>query len=116
MAKVQRKNLKICQGSTYIHTFAITHEDGTAYDLTGFSARMQIRQTIDAITPELDVTDADPELEVIEVDSEVKLTLSAAVTAAWTFTEAVYDIEVFQGSFVKRVVKGSIQVDKEVTR
>jgi len=116
MAKVQRKNLKIAQGSTYIHTFAVTHEDGSAYDLTGFSARMQIRLTVDTATAELDVTDSDPELEVIEVDSEVKLTLSAAVTAAWAFADAVYDIEVFQGSFVKRVVKGSIKVDKEVTR
>jgi hypothetical protein len=42
--------------------------------------------------------------------------ITAAQTAAMNFTKAVYDIEIYSGSYVDRIMEGNVSFSKEVTR
>ena len=123
MAKVQRVNLKVLQGSTYIHDFTLVNEsDGGIYDLTSKEVRMQIRALLadtDTIfnidTSTGDTTDGSS-ISVNTTTGVITLTITALESDGWDFSQAVYDMEVYEGAVVKRVIKGTVRLDKQVTR
>ena len=47
-------NIKAEQGSTFVFSFTIT-TDGTAWNLTGYSGRMQVRSSYQSTTKILDL-------------------------------------------------------------
>lgn len=116
MAKVKEIKMYVPQGTTYEHTFNYQQSDGTPIDLTGYAARMQFRQTVDAADPPIySVTDVSGEL--ICGNGTVVLTISETDTAAFTFNKCVFDLEVESpGGVVTRLVKGTVYLDPEVTR
>lgn len=115
MAKVKSKNLIVPQGS--IWRFQIIYDT----DITGWEARMQMRENIDDADPVFDTDAGDgtivvtPNSPVVD-QSEIFLTVAAAVTEAFKFEEAVYDVEIYQGAEVVRIIKGTVKLDREVTR
>ena len=119
MAKVTEVVLLIPQGSTYTHEFTYVEEDETtAVDLTGYTLRGQIRKTIKSSTTELECTSANGKLALTTPASgKFELRIPSTDTEAFTFTRAVYDIEVIApDATVSRVVQGKVKVDPEVTR
>jgi hypothetical protein len=42
--------------------------------------------------------------------------ISAVSSSALSFDQAVYDLEIFSGSFVSRILEGQVKLSKEVTR
>ena len=42
--------------------------------------------------------------------------ISAVSSSALNFSEAVYDLEIYSGSFVTRLLEGKVRLSKEVTR
>lgn len=85
-------------------------------DLTSWTARMQIRESIDDATVIQDlVTPTD--IAISANDAKITITISAADTANFTFDSAVYDLELIDVSGkVTRLVEGDITLCKEVTR
>ncbi|MCK5016500.1 MAG: hypothetical protein KAS32_05440 [Candidatus Peribacteraceae bacterium] len=117
MAKTKVKNLKIVQGSHYEHEFFYTDSSGDAIPLTGYSARCQFRAAIEEATPFFDVTDSDPELSINEAAGKVTLIVLAATSAAFTNYKGVHDIEIESPAGIPtRIVKGKVDIDREVTR
>ena len=117
MAVTTRVDLYVPQGSTYIHTFEYVASDGSAIDLTGYTARMQIRETVDATTTIYEATSAGGEITTTPLEGKVVLTIDATDTSAFTFSTAVYDLELeATDTTVIRLVKGKVKLDKEVTR
>ena len=117
MAETQKEKLKIPQGETYRHTFHYRDSvTGAIIDLTGYTARMQIRASVESATKLYDSTTLG-DITVSGSFGDVLLEIPAAVTTAWTFRNAVYDLEIIDGSGkVTRLVQGTVIVSPEVTR
>lgn len=106
-------NLVIEQGATFTLPIKVT------MDLTGYSARMQIRSEVGSPTAHLTLTSAPAGGIVISAgatESTIELTIPATTSSAFTFTKGVYDLEITSsGGVVTRLLKGTVVVDPEVT-
>lgn len=108
--------LTIQQGDTYALDILWT-DDVTQQpvDLTGASARMQMRSfySSPAVVQELTVGAG----ITIDPAGRITLLLSAVQTAALEAASGVYDLEVtFLSGVVKKVIQGRYTVNPEVTR
>ncbi len=89
----------------------------TPIDLTGYTARMQIKAKLADATNILELTTENGGIAVNNTDKTTTVTLTAAQTTALTFKSAVYSLEmVASGGQVTEVMSGSVTLDKEVTR
>jgi hypothetical protein len=84
-------------------------------NLTGFSARMQIRPKLDSSTIISELTTANNGV-IIGSDKTIVLTIPATQTATFNFNTAVYSLELLKSSEVLTFVTGNITLVKEVTR
>jgi hypothetical protein len=108
-------DLTIEQGATWVYQLTLKTTAGAAYDVTGYTIRMHIREDIRDTTPLETLTTTDGEISIST--NVVTLSLSATATAALSFHEAVYDIEMQSGAgVVTRIMEGRVILDKEVTR
>jgi len=113
---ITRVDLYIPQGTTYGHTFLYKTSGGDVIDLSNYTARMQIRETVDGDTA-LYEGDTDDDITITGATGSVYLEIPAATTAAWTWTRGVYDLEVVSAAGkVTRIVQGKVRVSPEVTR
>jgi hypothetical protein len=86
-------------------------------DLTGFTARMQIRDSVGAAAALLELTTSNSRIALDNTAKTITLTISATDTAAITWTRGVYDLElVSAGGVVYRVSQGNVFVNRETTR
>jgi hypothetical protein len=105
-------NLNIDAGATFSVEFAYTNNDGSIFDLTGFTAKMQLRDQPTAATVVLEIT---PTLTI--ATGIIGVSISAAQTAALTNSRYVYAIELYgAGGLTIRPVEGYINVSAEVVR
>jgi hypothetical protein len=92
---------------------------GTAVNLTGYNARMQVRDSYDAGTAIVSLT-AGTGITLGGTAGTIDLALSATQTAALDGTpntQFVYDLELVSGAgYVTRLVEGRFYVSPEVTR
>lgn len=107
-----RYKFHIDAGATFQRQFEYTNDDGSVFDLTGYSALMQIRQTPESELALEHVPSIDVETGMITV------TLTAEETAELTLPEYVYAIELTApgGEPVVRLVEGAVEVSPEVVR
>lgn len=106
-------NFELNQGETFDTTFTVLYADRRPFDLTGYLVRGQVRQAYTDSAPLVTFTCevADP------AAGRIRMSLTAAETAALDFTKGVYDIEVeSEAGVVTRVVQGVVTLSKEVTR
>ena len=86
-------------------------------DLTGFTARMQIRSDIDSTAVIAELTTANSGIVIDNTQKTITLLISATNTTLFSFTTAVYDLElVSSGDQVTPFCGGIITLVKEVTR
>ena len=112
-------NLKINQGATF--SKLVTWKTGTPpvpVDLTGCTARMQVRARVDSPTALLDLTTENGGIVLGGVLGTIEFCkLSATASAAIGWKSGVYDLEiVFPGGTVLRKMAGSVAISPEVTR
>jgi hypothetical protein len=122
-------SIKFDKGKTFEPTFYYVSPQGTVIDLTNYKARMQVRATAESADKLWDLTTENNGITIVQgtavlADGSLlpnayglKLSVSAADTAAVAWAEAVYDIElVTADNKVLPFLKGSISGDNEVTR
>lgn len=86
-------------------------------DLAGFTARMQIRAKLEDDNVIHELTSENLGIALDSVTKTITLNISATTTAAFTFTTAVYSLElVSSGGVVTPFCNGSLTLVKEVTR
>jgi hypothetical protein len=85
-------------------------------NLTGYTARMNIRSTVDATTILHSLTTENSGIALGGAAGTVDLLISATDTALFTFGTAVYDLELISGTVVTRLLSGNVTLSKEVTR
>lgn len=87
-------------------------------DLTGYTARMQIREKLDSTTFIKEfTTDVGEGIEIDTANFKISITISATDTAAFTFSSAVYSLELVSSTgIVSPLLNGNLTLVKEVTR
>ena len=121
-------NFTIEQGTTVVKQFTYKDSSGDPVDLSGYSASMQIRQTytssgyVSSFTGSAAASGSEG-LSIItsgtgSTKGTVELRINASTTSAYTFTSAVYDLEITKTSdgTVSRLLQGSIVLSPEVTK
>ena len=112
-----RYNFTIYQGATFDRTWTWT-TDGTPVDLTGCTARMQVRKTasdpilFEATTENGFLTLGSP----TPSDGTITLSMTADDTMDQTWTSGQYDLEiVFPSTEVTRLLMGRVKVSANIT-
>lgn len=108
-----KANIVIDQGADFATTVTVTDNDGNVVDLSGYSARGQIRKHYTSSTSvSLSFTFATP-----RSSGELSLSLTNAQTANMEAGRYVYDVELISSAnVVSRLVEGIATVTPEVTR
>ncbi len=110
-------NIVCDQGSSFTRTLEIKTAEGTVFSLTGYTARMEVRRTLDASSTIVSLTTANGRITINGSTGVITLTLTAVETAALT-QSGVYDLEIVNTSTsaVHKVVRGEFKLEKEVTK
>lgn len=103
-----RLDLEVDQGTTFTRTFVWQNPDGSAVNLTGYSAKVDLRAepgsaVLATFTP-----------AITPATGTIVLTIPAT-SAAWTFKVAEWDLLVWSASEDHRLVEGTLRVNAQVT-
>jgi hypothetical protein len=110
-------DLTVLQGATFQLRVIWKDSTGAAINLSGYTARMQMRERLTSTTTLADMTTENGGISLGGAAGTVDLLLTAAETAAITAIRGVYDLELVSASgVVSRVLGGSVDFSKEVTR
>ena len=117
MGKPAKIKTTIYQGATFRSRLTWVAPGGTPIDLTGCSARMQVRPEIDSPAVLMELTTSNGRITLGGTAGTVDLFISAVDTAAITWDSGVWDIEILHpGDDVTRLAQGTVIVSPEVTR
>jgi hypothetical protein len=121
-------NFTIEQGATTTLEFQYKDESENPINLTGYSGKMQIKSDYADNAPTTYATlssSLNPDGTGLNfsgsngttppTSGSVGLYISAATSSAFTFESAKYDLEIYSGSLVIRLVEGTIKLSKGVT-
>jgi len=103
------------QGEAYVAGTGCVHYFAPK-NLSSWTARMDIRDELEDTTTLVSLT-SPSDIIIDTATAEIQIVISAAVTAALDFDEAVYDLELEDASGnVTRLIEGNVALIKEVTR
>lgn len=109
-------NFKVKQGSTFNRTL-VYKNNGSAVNITGYTARMQVRKSVTDSGILASLTTETGEIVLGGTAGTISLTLSATIMAGIVAGSWVYDLEIVSGSgFVYPILEGKFVVTPEVTR
>ena len=109
-------DITIYQGATFSQVLTWKDSSGSLLNLTGYTARMMARSSIDGATPFLTLTTENGGIALGGVAGTITLSMSAAATSALS-QSGVYDLELISaGGIVTRLMQGSMLLSREVTR
>lgn len=122
-----RYSFTIEQGATTSFEIQYKNSSNVPYNLTGYSGRMQLRQTVDSSTVILTLSsslNADgtglnfsgSNGTTTQASGSIGVFISAVTSSLLSFDSAVYDLELVSGSVVTRLLEGTVKLSKEVTR
>ena len=115
------------QGATTNLNVQWTDASGSAVDLTGYQARMQIRPGIEASDVYISLSSSlSPDGTGLNLSGScncnppqsgsIGIYISAYSSSLLNFTEAYYDLEMVNGREVTRLLEGKVRLSKNVTR
>lgn len=117
-----RYSFTINQGTTI--EFEVVYKDSelNPVNISDFHSRMQIRPDYADFTDEVNIClssslDVDGSgLYMNGPSGSIVVYMSAAKTEEFNFDEGLYDLELYSGSFVERLLEGKVKIRREVTR
>ncbi len=110
-------DITIYQGTTYNQQLIWKDEGDTPVDLTGYTARMMARTSVDVSTPFIDLTTENSGIILGGSAGTVTLSMDDTASSALPAVSGVYDLELIDGSGnVTRILQGNLIVSAEVTR
>lgn len=97
------------QGATFEREVEVTLPSGSAFPLTGYTPRMQMRENYESETAF--------DFSCSVVNGKIKISMSAAAANSIPAGRYVYDLEIFNNTgLVHRVLNGIVTVSAQVTR
>lgn len=113
----KKLDIQIEQGATFFLTVNAKNPDGTIKNLTGYTARMQVRNSVNASTTLVDATTTNGLITVIAAQGQVTVSIPATTTDSYTWYNGVYDLEIQSlTNEVTRLLSGNVSVIRQVTR
>jgi len=112
-------NLTIYQGSTFTKDYIWkVGEPAIPVNLTGYTAKMQIREKISEATILIELSTENGRILIPNpIEGHFSFLISATDTSMLSFKNAVYDLELYSPSgVVRRLFGGSVTLSPEVTR
>lgn len=106
-------DITIDQGSDFELTLVIK-DGGTARDLSGWNARGKLKSTYDA-EQSYDFTFTGSGGGSLGDDGTIVMKMANTVTDDITAGFYVYDVEIYEGTSVERIIQGKAEVTREVT-
>jgi hypothetical protein len=106
-------DILIEQGATYSQEFIWKDSEGNPIDLTGYTARMKIRQLK---TDNVIVSLTDSSGIALGSGGSITITISASATELLPLCKARYDLELVNNGIVIRLIQGQVTISAEVTR
>jgi hypothetical protein len=115
------------QGATLDFQIDWTDDSGSAIDLTGYHARMQIRPQVESDAVYISLSSSlQPDGTGINLrgangqqpleSGSIGIFISAYSSSLLDFGKAVYDLEMVNGNYVTRLMEGYVNLSKNVTR
>lgn len=106
------------QGATFLLNLVWRDSANAPVNLTGYTARMQVRQTHKTPDPPaLTLTTENGGITLGGATGTVSIVAAATSTDDITFKRGVYDLELISASgIVTRLIEGVVTVTPEVTR
>lgn len=116
MAAVQQ-NILIEQGATFQLELLWKNPDESPINLTGYTARMQVRKKHSDTAKVLDLTTQNGKIAITPLLGKINVNVPSADTEDIAIKTGVYDLEVESaGGIVTRLIEGCVTVTPEVTR
>jgi hypothetical protein len=113
---ITKANMAIYKNSVYTHRFNINDSAGSPVDLSGYSAKLDMRAEAATDTALYQATDADD--LAVNPAGYVVLTIPATTIEAWTFDSAQYDLVIQPGGVAADsicVARGAVTVYPHIT-
>ncbi|MEQ8168743.1 MAG: hypothetical protein ABRQ38_07575 [Candidatus Eremiobacterota bacterium] len=107
--------LEIIQGANWSKTFRLKDENKVAFDLTGYTARMQIRRTLQSSDVIKELSTENGKIAILGSSGEITFLLTAQDTVLMT-GNGVYDVDLIKDEKVYTIFGGKIIVIPHVTR
>lgn len=107
-------DLYVEQGATFELSIIWKDNEGTPIDITGYIARMQIRQNYD-LDPIISLTDGNG-IVLGGVDGTIDITITDEQTTDIEILRGKYDLELELGGVVTRLIQGGVEISREVTK
>lgn len=108
-------NLRIEQGAKFGVQFIWKDGDKNPIDLTGYTAKLQMRESKEDTNVIYDSTTGD-DISLGGVAGTIDWTLTTAITTAFDFDHAFYDLELTKDNETTRFLEGRVYLSKEVTK
>jgi hypothetical protein len=114
--KTVEVELDIPQGGKFEYTLLVKN-NGVIQNLTGWSAKLQIREARDESLPVLAAwTSAGGQITFNAVAGLVLIDVTGTLTAAYTWERGAYDLVLTDGSGAPyRAMQGNVRVSRRVT-
>lgn len=111
-------DILIEQGAKFERSIQVKNKDGTIKDLTGYSAKMQVRATTASNVILLEASTANGMISINAPGGMVSISIGADITTPLNWTVALYDVIIYTvaASEVIRILQGSASLSLEVTR
>lgn len=110
-------NFTVEQGTTLIKPIVWKDSSGNPVNLTGYSARMQVRPSVASEEVLVELSTTNGKIVIVPLLGKLTITMSPTDTSALTSRRARYDLEIIAGDGnVTRLIEGEITVSREVTR
>lgn len=109
-------DITIEQGATFQMSLTWKDSTGAAVNITGYTARMQVRENYEAESTLVSLTSSGGDIVLGGALGTIAITIGASATQLLQLDEAVYDLELVNGATVTRLLQGKATVSREVTR
>lgn len=109
-------DITIEQGATFQMNLTWKDSTGAAVNITGYTARMQVRENYEAESTLVSLTSTGGDIVLGGALGTIAITIAASATQTLQLDEAVYDLELVNGATVTRLIQGKAIISREVTR
>lgn len=110
-------DLSIEQGATWVLSLVWRDSDEEPIDLTGYSARMQVRPSVGSDEVLLNLSTEGGQITLGGAAGTIVIEVDAETTAAVQGRRGAYDLELESSDgTVTRLLRGSVAISPEVTR
>ena len=112
----KKKNWEVDQNTTFRFQIQYTQDDGTPIDLTGASAKMQIRDSVNGTKLAVTLTSPSGGITITGSTGTLDIVMTPTQTNKLFFPKSAYDVMVIDSNGNKiKLLEGFMTLDRSVT-